>query len=109
MDNTVASSLKTLVFSFIRTVVPYIVSFFISMLLAAGIAVPEDLKIALGGFLTLAFGALYYLLVRLVEQYVAPKFGWLLGVAKQVQYEGAPVEQDDSLESTDTPEISDEH
>jgi hypothetical protein len=36
--------------------------------------------------LTYVVGGVYYVVVRAAEHYLAPSFGWLLGVAKEPQY-----------------------
>lgn len=78
--------MKALFDSVVRTVVPYIVGAVISWFAMAGIEVDPDLKANLTVAVTAGIGTLYYLAVRLLETYVAPKFGWLLGLAKSPVY-----------------------
>lgn len=68
--------------SFVRTVVPLIVGSVLGVFTANNIVVDPDLEAVLTGFLTLAFTSVYYLAVRALEVYVAPKFGLLLGSRK---------------------------
>jgi hypothetical protein len=44
--------------------------------------VDAEFEAAITGVLTAGFSAVYYVAVRLLEQYVTPKLGWLLGLAK---------------------------
>lgn len=54
--------------SFIRTVTPMVVGFIVSLLVSWGIPVNDEFKAAITAALTAIFGALYYLLARLLEQ-----------------------------------------
>lgn len=72
--------------SVVRTVVPLIVGFALSLWASAGVTPDPEFATALTGGLTVVFGGLYHVAVRLLETYVAPKFGWLLGLAKQPDY-----------------------
>lgn len=78
--------MKTLFDSLVRTFTPIIVGGVLGWFTTAGIALDPEFE----GALTLAvsglFAGLYYLAVRLFEIYVSPKFGWLLGLAKQPDY-----------------------
>lgn len=78
--------MKTLFDSLVRTFTPIIVGGVLAWFTTAGIALDSEFE----GALTLAvsglFAGLYYLVVRLFEIYVSPKFGWLLGLAKQPDY-----------------------
>ena len=78
--------------SFVRTVIPIAVGSVVTWLVGIGIPVDESFSTALAGLLGLLAGALFYLVVRIVEKY-KPKAGILLGVAKQpiyVEPEAAP-------------------
>lgn len=66
-------------FSFVRTVVPIIVGAVLGMFTANNVTVDPEFEAALTGLLTVVFSGVYYLAVRLLEVYVAPKFGLLLG------------------------------
>jgi hypothetical protein len=78
MSNTIAA----LWASIVRTFTPIIVGFVGGWFITAGITVDDRfeslLTLAISGVLT----GVYYVAVRLLEIYVAPKFGWLLGLAK---------------------------
>lgn len=71
--------------SIVRTVVPLIGGGIITWLVSLGIDLDSELRGALDTVLYAAFTALYYIGVRLLETYVAPRFGWLLGLAKAPQ------------------------
>ncbi len=73
-------TVKNLVFSFIRTIVPAAVTYLIGIATENfGPVISENTKaqlVALG--YAVAF-TLYYLITRLLETYVSPHFSWLLG------------------------------
>lgn len=77
--NTAASALWA---SIVRTLVPIIVGTVLGWAALLGIDVDKEFEPLLGALLTGAFGGLYYVGVRLLEVYVTPKLGWLLGLAK---------------------------
>lgn len=68
--------------SIARTFVPIAVGAVLSGLASANIVVDPEFEATLGTLLAAGFSAGYYLAVRLLETYVTPKFGWLLGLAK---------------------------
>lgn len=78
--------MKALFDSIVRTIVPAIVGFALSLWASTGITVDPDFEATLAAALTTGFGALYYIGARLLEEYVAPRFGWLLGLAKRPVY-----------------------
>lgn len=65
----------------VRTIVPAIVGLVITLALRAGV----DLH-GYAPFITTAVTAVYYSAARLAEEYVSPRFGWLLGVATKPKY-----------------------
>lgn len=65
--------------SLIRTVTPVVVGWLIALL-------PSLDSAATGAFVSSLLAALYYALVRVLEDRVSPKFGWLLGLAKTPGY-----------------------
>ncbi len=71
---------KNLIFSFIRTMVPYIVTSALTFVARkTGFILDEDTKTNVMVFAYgIAFGV-YYLAVRLVETYVTPHISFLLG------------------------------
>ena len=68
--------------SIVRTLVPVIVGWVVGQLVALGLPLDPEFEASLGNLLTVAFSAIYYVGVRLLETYVTPKFGVLLGLAK---------------------------
>lgn len=82
--------MKTLFDSLVRTFVPIVVGAVIGGFVAAGIELDPGVEPALIVAVTAAFQGLYYLVVRLFEKYVSPKFGWLLGLAKEPEYPTSP-------------------
>ena len=66
-----------------RTFVPIVAGALISWLTTANIALDAEFEATLTILITAAFTGAYYLLFRLLERYVSPKFGWLLGLAQQ--------------------------
>lgn len=78
--------MKNLFDSLVRTFVPIIVGAVISFFVTRGIELDPDVEASIFVVLTGAFNGLYYLVVRLFEVYVSPKFGWLLGLAEAPEY-----------------------
>ncbi|MDM4761873.1 hypothetical protein QT381_02500 [Galbitalea sp. SE-J8] len=68
--------------SIIRTLVPPLVGAIVAGLTALGLPVDGDLSRLLEATLFAAATAVYYIGVRVLETYVSPRFGWLLGLAK---------------------------
>lgn len=66
---------------------PTIVGAVLGWFTARGLELPADAEAQLTGFLMWLATAVYYVAVRLAETYLSPKFGWLLGLAKQPSYE----------------------
>lgn len=79
--------MKTLFDSLVRTFVPIVVGAVIGAFVTAGIELDAGFEPALIVAVTAAFQGVYYLVVRLFEKYVSPKFGWLLGLAKTPEYD----------------------
>lgn len=77
-----------------RTVVPFVVGWLISLPLVVKVedlfGVPQEDRTAwLARLLTVALGAVYYIVVAFLERHQS-WFGWLLGVAKQPVYQAKP-------------------
>jgi len=68
--------------SIVRTLVPIIVGAVIAFAVAHGITLDDQFESLLTAALTLGFSGVYYIVIRLLETYVTPKLGWLLGLAK---------------------------
>ena len=68
--------------SIVRTVVPIVVGSVIGWAVSLGISLDAQFEPLLTAALTAGFSGLYYVAVRLLETYVTPKLGWLLGLAK---------------------------
>ncbi|MET4780795.1 hypothetical protein [Glaciihabitans sp. UYNi722] len=84
----IASTASAFWSSIVRTFVPIIVGAVVAFLVSAGINLDGQFEVLLTTLLTGVFTAIYYLLVRIFEVYVSPKFGWLLGLAKPPAYAG---------------------
>lgn len=69
------------VISLIRTNTPALVGALVGLLVSLGLQVPDDAVAGLTAFLGFLFTALYYLIVRLLEEKF-PQVGILLGYAK---------------------------
>ncbi len=78
-----------MVTSVIRTVVPIVVGWLLSLAVVSGAGVTEEqLTLAVTGALTVLGQVVYYVVLRAVERYV-PQAGWLLGRAVQPSYANA--------------------
>ena len=77
--------------SLIRTIVPLVVGWLIALpvtpwlLTVAGVG-SDQAAAWLGGIVTTILASAWYLLGRLLEVYVRPRLGWLLGLAQQPTY-----------------------
>lgn len=72
---------RVLWLSVVRTVVPVVVGAVMGRLVAAEIPVDPEFEANLAFALTAAGSGLYYVGARLLEVYVSPRLGWLLGAA----------------------------
>lgn len=68
--------------SIVRTVTPIVVGAVLAFAVSNGITLDEQFETLLTAALTAGFTTIYYIGVRLLETYVAPKLGWLLGLAQ---------------------------
>jgi hypothetical protein len=75
--------LKSFLPSVLRTFVPLLVGYFATFPILKTIGLDDDHVTTLA---TAVVTALYYLLVRVVETYVEPNAGWLLGWAGRPVY-----------------------
>lgn len=75
--------LRSFLPSVLRTVVPLLVGYFAAWPVAGWFGLQDDQVTAL---VTVLVTAAYYLLVRVVETYVEPNAGWLLGWAGRPVY-----------------------
>ena len=78
MSNT-ASALWA---SIVRTFVPIIVGSVVGWFVTLGVTLDDQFSGLLTLVVSAALSGVYYVAVRLLETYVAPKLGWLLGLAK---------------------------
>jgi hypothetical protein len=73
--------------SFVRTVVPVVAGFLLTLLVNLGVDLDEESSLALTTFLTGLFTSLYYLVFRFLEVKFSSQWGWLLGLAKEPTYD----------------------
>lgn len=78
--------MKALFDSIVRTFTPIIVGAVVGWFVTAGIPLDPEFEGALTLLVAAAFSLIYYVAVRVLETYVAPRFGWLLGIARQPVY-----------------------
>jgi len=72
--------------SLVRTFTPIIVGAVLGWFATAGIALDSEFEGAVTLLVSGVLSGIYYVAARLLETYVTPKFGWLLGLAKQPDY-----------------------
>jgi hypothetical protein len=72
--------------SLIRTWVPILVTFLVTLAADNGIVIDEATSNAATAAIAGLAGAIYYALVRLLEAKVGPAWGWLLGLATAPKY-----------------------
>jgi len=68
--------------SIVRTIVPVIAGFFLQLAFTWNLPIDPEFEGTLTALLTLLLTTAYYVVVRLFETYISPKFGWLLGSSK---------------------------
>jgi hypothetical protein len=91
-------TVKNLIFSFIRTIVPAAVTVAIGWATENfGPIINEDTKAQITAIAYAAAFGLYYLLVRLFETYVSPKFSFLLGDFRKGATEPHYAEEDEAV------------
>lgn len=73
--------------SLVRTLVPLLVGWLLSLGIVKAAGVTSD---QLDTVVTALVTAVYYGLARVLERYVDPKFGWLLGIPGAPSYPKAP-------------------
>jgi hypothetical protein len=77
-----SSAASALWASIVRTLVPLIAGGVITWIVSLGVDLDKEFEGALTTVLYAGFSAGYYVVARVLETYVAPKFGVLLGLAK---------------------------
>lgn len=83
--------------SIVRTVVPLVVGWLLAQPVIAQAGITEEQATTA---VTVAVQAVYYLVARLFEHYVSPRFGWLLGLARRPSYDNGKVIPGDVLPSS---------
>lgn len=92
------NAIKDLVFSFIRTIVPAAVTVAIGWATENfGPIISDDSKAQVTALAYAAAFGLYYLLARLFETYLSPKFSFLLGDFRRGASEPHYAEQNDPV------------
>lgn len=71
--------------SIVRTAVPYIIGYVVTLFGTIGINLSPDFKANLSAILTFVIGTIYYIVVRQLEKKY-PKLGILLGIPVQPSY-----------------------
>lgn len=74
--------------SLLRTGIPAVVGWLVAVALHHGLDLDGA---AVTGVLTPVITFLYYLVFRLAEAHLSPRFGWLLGYARPPRYESTPL------------------
>lgn len=80
--------MKAIFDSLVRTYVPIVVGAAVSFFVSQGVVLDPEFEAALTAGVFALSAAVWYTAVRLLETYVTPKFGWLLGLNKAPSYEG---------------------
>lgn len=75
--------LRSFLPSVLRTLVPLAIGYFLAWPAAKAFGLTED---QITSLITIVITGIYYLVVRLLEQFVLPQFGWLLGYASAPLY-----------------------
>lgn len=72
--------------SLVRTFTPIIVGAVLGWFTTTGITLDDQFEGAITLLISGALSGVYYVAARLLEVYASPKFGWLLGLARQPDY-----------------------
>lgn len=80
--------MKAIFDSLVRTFVPIVVGAVVAFFVERGIVLDPEFEGALTAGVGAAAAFLWYTASRLLEVYVAPNFGWLLGLANAPRYNG---------------------
>ena len=83
--------MKAIFDSLVRTFVPIVVGAVVAFFVDKGVALDPEFEGALTAGIGAATAFIWYAAVRLLETYVTPKFGWLLGLDKAPRYNGKHV------------------
>lgn len=78
--------MNNFVLSQIRTYTPIAAGAFLAWLASRGITLDANAQASLIVGLTGLTQAVYYFVIRVLEKYAGPKFGWLLGSTQQPTY-----------------------
>lgn len=78
--------MRALFDSVVRTLTPIIVGAVLGWVASINITPDPEFQGALTVVVTGVFQAVWYIGVRLLETYVTPKFGWLIGLAAKPSY-----------------------
>lgn len=87
------NNVRSLWDSIVRTLTPIIVGAVLGWITTAGINLDPEFEGALTLVVGAAFAGLWHLAARVLETYVSPRFGWLLGLAKQPDYDAPSRDQ----------------
>ena len=69
--------------SLVRTVTPIVVGFVVNLLVGFGWDIDQsEVEALVSGAITAVAAVLWYVVARVLELYVNPRFGWLLGSSK---------------------------
>ena len=78
--------MKDLWDSVVRTLVPIVVGAVVGWFVTRGVELDESFEAALTVVVTGVLSSVYYVVARLLETYVSPRLGWLLGSRRQPSY-----------------------
>lgn len=85
MFDKIKAAFEGLWTSLVRTYSPWLAGLLIGFLVNLGVPLDPEFEVALLALITTLAGALWYLIVRILER-IRPGFGWLLGSAKKPVY-----------------------
>lgn len=100
-------SIKNFIIGIIRTATPIVAGTVLTFLTNAGLELPEEIKQELSFIIFGVMSLAYYAAARALEEFVAPKFGWLLGVAKAPVYQQTLSDNSVAIKKATTPEEGD--
>jgi hypothetical protein len=101
-------SIKNFIIGIIRTATPIVAGIVLTFLTNIGLELPEEIKQELSFIIFGVMSLAYYAAARALEEFVAPRFGWFLGIPRTPDYQKTLSDNAAAIKRAATPEEGDE-
>jgi membrane protein DedA with SNARE-associated domain len=101
-------SIKNFFIGIIRTATPILAGIVLTFLTNVGLDLPEEIKQELSFIIFGLMSLAYYAASAALEKWVAPWFGWLLGIPRTPEYQKTLTDNVTEIKRATTPEEGDE-